>query len=166
MKKIRLTIIATTITTQAFAWDSNVDGPDVFGAKKVLAAEEGYQSTLVIQCATDESTLLAVIMPKKEFEDVPSMPAELFFKTSTSAVIKIPATTRSWNDKRMGVVASSDKDDLWPIIAGIRDTKDKIQVGFDIRGNKFSDSFSARGSTKAMNAILENCKVSPEKQSE
>ncbi|MUT27297.1 MULTISPECIES: hypothetical protein [Mesorhizobium] len=45
-------------------------------------------------------------------------------------------------------------------IQEIKTSKGKVNVGYDIAGNRDSASFSSRGSTSAMQRVIDGCKLS------
>lgn len=160
MKRLLLAAAMIGCSGHAFAWDAIVNGPDVFGETTVLAGEEGMQSKLVVQCNSNSQVTIAMISPKKEFEDVNEREATLFFSLNSETPTQIPARLRSWNDNFAGVVSVASKDDLIPLLNGFRDAKGPIKAGADILGNRISDSFSSRGSTAAIKTVIEKCKLS------
>lgn len=159
MKRVMTTLTTVFFTTSAFAWSANVQGPDVFGATTVVAVEDGTQTSLVIQCSTEGDLFFAMISPKKEFEEVTTAPATLYFATGNNSPIKIEANLREWNDKHYGVVSNVEEAEIMPLIEGVRDAKGSIKVGAEIRGNRISDIYSSRGSTTAMKKVIDNCKL-------
>lgn len=160
MKLLSSAALFAVISTQAFAWDAMVNGPDVFGETTVLAGEEGMQSKLVVQCNSKGEVVIAMISPKKQFDSVNETEAALFFAFNADQPVKISARLRSWNDNFAGVVSTATKDETIPLLIGIRDAKGPIKAGADILGNKISDSYSSSGSTAAMKTLLEKCKLS------
>lgn len=159
MKRLLTIATALMFSTSAFAWYATVQGPDVFGETTVIAGEEGTQTSLIVQCTSDGELYLAMISPKKEFEDVPTVPATMYFATGSNTPVKIEATVREWNDKYLGIVSNVEKSELMPLITGIRDAKGPIKVGAEIRGNRMSDSYPSRGSTAAISKVIAGCKL-------
>ena len=96
----------------ALAWDVSVEGPDVFGATKALAATTNGREFLVIQCDSDNELYLALTTPKKEFEEVPTVPATFLIQIDSDAPQKLDASTRAWNNNSMGIVVSDRTPEL------------------------------------------------------
>ena len=160
MKTSMLAIATLSLaSTASYSWEVSVDGPDVFDKIKVVATEGNLREALVVQCDSESEFMIACIFRKKEFENTPEVPAKLFLKWSDASPVVLDATLRDWNDSYGGVVVSGREPTIMTLIAGIRDAKAKIQVGVEILGNKESAAFSSRGSKKAMNAVLEKCKL-------
>lgn len=145
----------------AYAWDAMVNGPDVFGDTTVIAGEQGLQSGIVVQCSTKGELFIALISPKKAFEEVPEADATLYIAATPNAPTKLAARIKSWNDNFAGVVSTGSPSDLLPVLTAIRDAKSKIQAGAEIGGNRVSDSYSSGGSKSAMIKAIEGCKLSP-----
>ena len=160
MKTLILAIAVLSFATNAaHSWQANVDGPDVFDKVKVVATEGNARESLVVQCDSDSEFMFAYIFRKKEFEDTPDSPAKLFLKWSDASPVELDANLRGWNDNYGGIVVSGRDPMIVSVIAGIRDAKDKIQVGMEILGNKESATFSSKGSKKAMTTVFEKCKL-------
>ena len=159
MFRLTLLTIFTVTATSASAWYADVTGPDVFGKTIVLAGEEGRQSTLVIQCDSAGTLLVAVIRRKKEFEEVSDAAATIYFTVSEAAPTKLSAHMKAWNDNYMGVVADAPSAELIPIVKAIRDAKAEIKIGFEINGNQVAENLSSSGSTAAMNKVISGCKI-------
>jgi hypothetical protein len=156
----RFALAAALLTCgPAYAWDAMVNGPDVFGDTTVIAGEQGLQSGIVIQCSTKGDLFLALISPKKQFEEIPEVDATLYIAVPPSPPAKIPARTKSWNDNYAGVVSTGGTADLMPVLTAIRDAKSKIQIGAEVAGNRVSDSYSSSGSTSAMTKAINGCKL-------
>lgn len=152
-----LLILATPLS--AMAWTATTEGPDVFGNTKVFASSGGRRDTLVVQCDQKEQLLIAIIYPKKKFENIPEAPATLLIKASDGAPVSLSANMRSWNDNFYGVSASGRTKELVGIVRAIGAAKRKIQVGIEVGGIQQSSTFSSRGSTKAMNKVIKGCKL-------
>jgi hypothetical protein len=137
-----------------------VEGPDVFGATKAWAIEDGSQDSLVVQCDSEDDLYIAYITPKKPFEEIPTVPATLYIQASGEAPLQLDAVLRSWNDNYAGVVASGRDPQLIAVLREIEVAKSKINVGYDISGNRDSSSFGSRGSTQAMKSLFDACQLS------
>lgn len=142
----------------AFAWETYVDGPDVFGETKVHAVASGAQASLVVHCSTEGSLMLALTFAKKEFDEVPELEGTLFISVSDAPPTQLPATLREWNNTRGGFVAS-EREALITVVTAIRDARGSIKVGADIAGNRRAETFGSRGSTAAMKKVFQNCKL-------
>ncbi|MER9791516.1 hypothetical protein [Mesorhizobium sp. M0213] len=143
-----------------FAWQASTEGPDVFGVTKVIATEGGPHDSLVVQCDSKETLFVAYVLRKKEFEDVPEAPATLYIQGSGGTPLKLEATMRTWNDNYAGVVAVGRSPELMAAIQEIKNSKAKVNVGYEIGGNQDSASFSSRGSTTAMQRVIDGCRLS------
>lgn len=160
-KVLLLSVFAATVSIQpSFAWQASTEGPDVFGVTKVIATENGLRDSLVVQCDSKESLFVAYILRKKEFEDVPEGPATLYLQGSSGSPLKLAATIRTWNDNYAGVVAVGRVPEVMAAIQEIKNSKAKVNVGYDIAGNQASASFGSRGSTAAMQRVIDGCKLS------
>ncbi len=149
--------------SDAYAWETFVEGPDVFGATKAMATEGTQRDSIVIQCDSKGMLALAYIMRKKEFEEVSETTATLYIRTSSDATpAKLEATLREWNDNYGGVVVSGVTPETLAVIRAIGDAKGKIGIGFEARGNQWSAEFSSRGSTKSMSKLLKACDLENE----
>jgi hypothetical protein len=126
----------------------------------VIATEGGVRDSLVVQCDSKETLFVAYVLRKKEFEEVTEAPAMLYIQGSSASSLKLEATIRTWNDNYAEVVAVGRIPELMAVIAEIKDSKGKVNVGYDISGNQDSASFSSRGSTKAMQRVIDGCKPS------
>ncbi len=160
MKALPISILfAITTSGAASAWEASVEGPDVFDKVTVIASETGLNDSLVVQCDSESELFIAYIFRKKEFEETPTIPAKLFLKWGDESPLILEASHRNWNNNFGGVVASGRDENTMKAISGIRDAKGKIQVGFEVVGNRISASFSSRGSKKPMTTIIEKCRL-------
>jgi len=150
------TVLSLTAPT-ALAWDVSIDGPDVFGVTKVFTTEGNAREAIVVQCDSKDELFVALIFKKKEFEDVPTIPATLLFQINGATPVKLEATLRAWNDNYGGVVASGRVPELVDTIKAIQDASGKINAGYEALGNQASASFGSRGSTDAMQKIMKHC---------
>ena len=66
----------------AIAWETTVEGPDVFGKTTGVAVEFNGDKSMVVQCDSDDKLFVAFILRKKQFEEVIDIPAKLFIKTT------------------------------------------------------------------------------------
>jgi hypothetical protein len=152
-------ILVAGSSSLAHAWDANVEGPDVFGVTKVIASVGGLRDGMVVQCDSKEDLFIAFIFRKKEFEDVAAGPATLYLQGASSEPLKLPAELRAWNDNYGGVVASGRDPQIFAAIKEIQEARSKLNVGFEIGGSQNSASFGSRGSTKAMEKVIQGCKL-------
>lgn len=144
--------------SDAYAWETFVEGPDVFGATKAMATEGSQRDGIVIQCDSKGSLALAYIVRKKEFDEVSSTTATLYIQSDKGATpAKLEATLREWNDNYAGVVVSGVSPELMNVIRSIGQAKGKIGIGFEARGNQWSAEFSSRGSTNSVSKLLKAC---------
>ncbi|MDH4988596.1 hypothetical protein QEZ47_24380 [Aminobacter anthyllidis] len=143
----------------AHAWEANIEGPDVFGVTKVLATVISLREGMVVQCDSKEELSFAFIFRKKEFEDVVAGPATLYLQGASSEPLKLPAELRVWNDNYGGVVASGRDPQVLAAIKEIQEARSKLNVGIEIGGSQNSASFGSRGSTKAMEKVIQGCKL-------
>lgn len=141
----------------ARGWDVSVEGPDVFGATKALAATTNGREFLVIQCDSDNELYLALTTPKKEFEEVPTVPATFLIQIDSDAPQKLDASTRAWNNNSMGIVVSDRTPELIGVIKKIGGAKQRVNVGYELAGGRDSATFGARGSTKAIEKVVKSC---------
>jgi hypothetical protein len=148
------------ISSQARAWDVRVEGPDVFGLTKVLGGTTNGRETLVVQCNSEDELFLALIFPKKEFEEIPTLPAKFFLQTDSEKPQVLDAVLRTWNDKNAGIVMSGRSEDIISAIKGMGTAKSRVNVGYELSGMRESASFGARGSTKTIDRIVKDCKLS------
>lgn len=149
---------ALFLTTSAYAWQADIQGPDVFGTTKALVTEGLQRDGMVIQCDSKGSMAFAYIFRKKEFEDVTEAPAILFVQTSQdNPPAKMDATLRAWNDNYGGVVVNGMSPELMGVIKAIGSAKGKIGVGFESSGNQWSAEFSSRGSTNSISKLMKAC---------
>ncbi len=142
----------------AAAWYANVDGPDVFGQTKVLAGEGSQRESIIVQCNSKDELMLAFIERKKEFADVAPAAATLLVQVDSGEPYRLDADYRSWNDNYAGIVAS-DRAAILPVINAIKGAKSKVNVGAELFGNQISASFGARGSTSAIQKVIDGCKL-------
>ncbi|QOF70686.1 hypothetical protein IG197_23260 [Aminobacter sp. SR38] len=160
---LKTTFIAATLlagsSSIALAWDANVEGPDVFGVTKVIATVGGLRDGMVVQCDSKEDLFVAFIFRKKEFEDVTSGPATLYLQGASSEPLKLPAELRAWNDNYGGVVVSGRDPQVLAAVKEIQEARSKLNVGFEVGGSQNSASFGSRGSTKAMEKVIQGCKL-------
>ncbi|MGX5805102.1 hypothetical protein ACWGS9_28180 [Bradyrhizobium sp. Arg314] len=160
----RIVLLASLVVAisvePSLAWQANTEGPDVFGVTKVLAAEGNDRESLVVQCDSKDVLFVAYIMRKKEFDAVTEGPATLYLQGNSSAPLKLDASIRAWNDNYAGIVAVGRVPEVMAAIQEIKNTKGKVNVGYDIAGNRDSASFSSRGSKAAMQRVIDNCKLS------
>jgi hypothetical protein len=161
MKRFCTSLVALAFwPAVAFAWNATVEGPDVFGVTKVIASEGNQRELLVVQCDSKDALHIAYIFAKKEFEDLPTAPATLLVQANGDEPHKLDATLRVWNDNYGGVVASGRDADLLAVLKKIGAAKGKVNVGYEAKGHQWSASFSSRGSTKAIERVIEGCKLS------
>jgi hypothetical protein len=144
----------------AHAWDALVEEPDVFGKVKVVATENSINQSLVVQCDSEAELFLAVIVRKKEFEDVTEAPAKLYVQTSDAGPAILEASFRNWNDNYAAVVASGRELEIINVISAIGSAKKKIKVGYEVLGLRESANFSSRNSKATVETIFEKCKLS------
>jgi hypothetical protein len=143
----------------ANAWSASVDGPDVFGNIKVIATEGSGRDAIVVQCDSKEELYVAFIKRKKEFEEIPELPASLLIQVNSGEPLRLSATLRSWNDNYMGFVATGREPALVQAINAIKGASGRINVGAEVSGNQVSATFGSRGSTSAMNKVIASCKL-------
>lgn len=141
----------------AFAWGVNVEGPDVFGDTKAIATVDSGRNSLVVQCDSNDMLYLAFIIPKKKFEDIPSRPAKFLVQIDAGQPSTLDADFRSWNDDYAGFVMSGRSAELISTVLSFGTAKTKINVGYDIAGNRDSASFGARRSTKTIEKLAKAC---------
>lgn len=157
---LRITAAALLLSaTSAMAWETTVEGPDVFGVTKALGGTSNGREFMVVQCNSDGDLYLALISPKKEFEDVPEIPATFLIQIDSETPHKLDATLRAWNDKNAGIVASGRSDDVVSALKAIGTAKRNVNVGFEVAGMRESATFGARGSTKAVETIIKSCTI-------
>ena len=160
--KLKVSLVAffiTNLVTSASAWETSVDGPDVFDKTIVVATEMNFNEGLIIQCNSTDELLISYAFRKKEFEEVGEAPATLLVKIGDVSPFKLDAGLRSWNDNFAGVVASGRSSENIAVLNAIKESKGKIQIGAEINGKQISSSVGSRGSTKAMETAITKCKL-------
>jgi hypothetical protein len=162
-----LTVLVLATSAPAWAqWGARVDGPDVFGTTKVIAAVSSASGDgLVVQCDGKDALLLAYIMPgtPSELSELSQagtgVPIDLLVKAGNDAVRTFTAQLSRWNNKYMGVVAQGRTPELVAMVRAIGAASGRISVGVDFLGHKQSESFGADGSTAAMNTAVKDCNL-------
>jgi hypothetical protein len=152
-------IILALSSASAFSWETTVDGPDVFGKVKVVAAEDLASMSMVVQCDSETELFVAFIFRKKEFQEINEIPAKLYVKTTDASPSIYDAVFRNWNDNYAGVVAAGRSNELVQLIETIGNAKAKIEVGYEVGGNRESASFSSHRSKQAMKTVFGKCKL-------
>jgi len=142
------------------SWDVAIEGPDVFGRHKALGGTQNSRNTLVIQCDNEEQLHLAYLIPIKEFEEVPDLPATFLIQIDSNEPVRLDATLRGWNDRNAGIVVSGRTRELAETILLFGTAKGRVNIGYDVRGSRDSATFGARGSTAAIRKIDATCKLS------
>lgn len=145
------------LTLQAAAWDVRVEGPDVFGITKALAGTKNGRETLVIQCDSQDELYLALISPKKEFDEIPTLPAKFLIQIDSGTALTLDAVMRTWNDKNAGIVMSGRSEDIISAIKSMGTAKSRVNVGYEVAGMRESATFGARGSTKTVERVVKVC---------
>ncbi len=142
-------------------WSARTEGPDIFGVTKVVAATEGSDGSLVIQCDDKEGLSIAYIFRKKEFDDVVPTPAELLVQADNAKPLHLAAEVKEWNKNYAGVAADGRAADSIDALQAIRNAHTRINIGVVVGDHKVSASFEVDGSTGAMDSVVAGCKVSP-----
>lgn len=148
------------LSSTAAAWTINVDGPDVFGKMKALAAEGSDTEGLVVQCDSKDELDLAYIFKADKPDEISEAEANLYIQTNGNAPVKLQATIRGWNSAYGGVVAAGRTAEIVHEIEAIRDAKGPIQIGAEVDGNQVSASVTSNGSTAVMQRLIDACKLS------
>jgi hypothetical protein len=152
--------VACGVSSGAHAeWYAKVEGPDVFGKTTVSAGVTGFNESLAISCDSTGSLYIALIFPKREFDKVASVPAELLLQVDGAAPVKFPAALREWNNKRGGVATSGRSPETVAMLRTIAGAKEKLNVGALVNGNQMSASFGVNGSRSAIEKTIKSCKL-------
>jgi hypothetical protein len=159
-KKVAAALAALFISTSAaLSWDATIEGPDVFGATKALGGIDNGRDSLVIQCSSDDTLHLALLLPVKEFEETPTTPATFHIQIDDGQPVALEASLRGWNKNYRGVVLSEKTAELISLVRSFGTAKRVVNVGYEVNGYRDSASFSARGSTQAIKRISDACKL-------
>ena len=141
-------------------WTTKVEGPDVFGNTKVHAiAASNINESLVIQCDQKDDLHIALLFRKKEFDKLPTVPAELLVQADNGQPVKLSAVLRTWNDNYGGIVAEGSSAELVAILRTIALARGKINLGAVVNGNQICASFGSQGSRAAMEKAIKSCKL-------
>jgi hypothetical protein len=140
-------------------WTAHADGPDVFGTTKVVAVTDGPRQSLIVQCDDKDQLFLAFIFAKKEFDNVPTVPANLLIQTDGGTPVHLMAEIREWNDNYAGVVVEGRTPELVNVLQSIHDAHLHINIGIAVGDNRQSASFEADGSTAAIDEVFSGCKL-------
>ena len=141
------------------AWFTKTDGPDVFGQTKVIVATSGDQDSMVIQCDDQDKLFVALIFPKKKFDDIPTLPAELLLQIDGGVPIRLSAELRSWNDNYIGVVAEGRTTEVIRAVKAIGNASQRVSAGFSVGTVRDSAEFDADGSTVSVEEAFRGCKL-------
>lgn len=146
IRTLALAAAAAVTATQAFAWGTHVEGPDVFGVTTVIALDEAARDSLVVQCDSKDQLVIAMISRKKEFEETPVSPATLLIQVDGATPVILEAVLREWNDNYAGVIATAGRSpDLIAVVKAIQSGKSKINAGVDISGNRIQPRSALEG---------------------
>jgi hypothetical protein len=152
-------ICITSAETAHANWVTNKTGPDVFDTTTVVSIAVGGSKNFVVQCDDKDQLTIALIFPKKKFEEVYETPAELLIQSDHGATSHLLAELRSWNDDYAGVVAEGRTPEVIKILRDIRLEHEKLNAGIVVGGLRDSASFEADGSTNAMDIVFKDCKL-------
>jgi hypothetical protein len=147
------------IERAAANWVTNQNGPDVFGTTTIVSIAVGSTRNFVVQCDDKDQLFLALIFPKKKFEEINNTPAELLIQSDSGAPSHLLAELRSWNDDYAGVVVEGRYPEILKVLRDIRSEHVTLNAGAVVGGYKESASFEADGSTSAMDSVFKVCKL-------
>lgn len=156
---IAVASIAMTATVALAGWDAHVEEPDVFGNTKAIASNPQMRDSLVVQCDQKEQLLLAYLMRKKPFDDVPEGLAQLLVQVDSGSPVTFEAAFGDWNNDYGAVAVSGRTANIVSVLREIARAKKKINIGIVINGNQQSASFSASGSKRAIERVIKACKL-------
>lgn len=160
--RILQTIIAAAAmyAGPAAAWDATVMGPDVFGKTTVIAGESGIQGEiLVVQCDSEELLELALVVPKQRFAEVDEFMAKMLIRVDDGEVLEFAAVHQGWNDNHSAFVAMAGRETKITMVKRIEGAISSVDVGISAYGKDTGFSFSASGSTAAMEKVRAGCKL-------
>lgn len=149
----------------AAGWISSVEGPDIFGVVTVVTVvtEPLHDRALSVKCNTEGILKLAMISPAGPQEistlGTDSTPAKLLIKVDDGDVKTFDAKFRAWNEKNVAVVVEGRTPDLIAAIRVIGGAKKSIDAGTELGNYRESAKFNPAGSTDAMKAVTDKCKL-------
>ena len=158
-----LCILATAARAD---WHVNIEPPDVFGKKNVMAADlNGIvdREIFIVKCYGDTLTI-AYIRKKKEFKEIDERAADLFIQIDNGNPIKIPARILEWNSKYEGIEYDFRLSEVYDIskavaiLTSIADSKSPINLGATAGEEEImTASVGAGGSGAAMATVIKEC---------
>jgi|GEM_PF-3161536 len=162
-----LLVLLTSVSIGAFSsqtfasWSVKQDGPDVFGATKVVSVADAGNSSLVIQCDDKDELYIAYLMSKDglDGQEIKEIPGELLIQVDGSKPIHLDASTRSWNEKYVAVATDGRSPEVISAIGLIKGARVRVNVGIKVGDAKDSASFDPVGSTSAMAKVISGCKL-------
>ena len=159
------------IATSAAEWVHSFRGPDVSGNGEGYAVGSdnmGLGNLLVIRCTKNDALELAFLAPSTPSEvDAAAksfggtvQAVQVLVKIDDGPVQKFDdAAVKPWNRNSIGIVIEGRNPALLALVRSIGTANSKIAVSVDMAGHKASLTFGASGSTAAINAITNVCKL-------
>lgn len=158
-KKIFSVVLISGLANSASAfWDVQKSDKDVFGNVNVTVSSFGDNSNLLrFECGSSSEPFF-VFLIRDNSGTIPDVPAVFLHVDQDGERHESEAVLQSWNEKYVAVKVTNT-DAIRTLADHMIVAKKSIPVGiqvpnFDIQ---VADTFSPSGSTKAGNAIIDDC---------
>lgn len=139
-------------------WDVQKSDQDVFGKINVTVSSVGDNGTLIrFECGSSSSPFF-VFLIRDSSGEIPEIPATFVYMDKVGERHETDAKLVSWNDKFVAVKVT-ELSALREVAEHMKVAKKSISVGVSIPllSVQMADTFSSRGSTKAGQAVLDDC---------
>lgn len=157
MKRLFLIVLVSIMSIASARWETVIEDDLFVGKKAYSIGSLNSKNFLVFDCDKSGKLSMALLETTKD-PAITAQYARLLVKVDNNDIHNLEAVFQQRNNSYVEI-NTDDKDSIKLVINELRDARNKFLVGYDINGNQNTITGSIRGSTKAMNSLINACGI-------